>query len=91
MGTVPSIFCGLANSSGRPLANSPRCVKRGLWLAMYTLVRLGVSVRNETYSRRKQRRGVSGHLHHNQASRFQLYRGNGLNTESSHAEVSLRK
>lgn len=58
---------------------------------MYTLVRLGVSVRNETYSRRKQRREVSGHLRHNQASKFQPYGGKGLNTESSHAVVSLRK
>lgn len=43
-------LCSLANSSGRPLANSPRCVKRGLWLTICTLVRLGVSVRNVTYS-----------------------------------------
>lgn len=45
---------GLVNSCGCPLANSPRCVKRGLWLMMYMLVRLGVTVRNVTYSRRKQ-------------------------------------
>lgn len=44
------------------LASSPRCVKRGLRLMTEMLVRLGVTVRNVTYSRRKQRRGWSpGH------------------------------
>ena len=50
-GTTPSASqVGLTLLGARPLASSPRCVKRGLWLAMYTLVRLGVSVRKVTYS-----------------------------------------
>ena len=37
-----------------PSVVSPKCVKRGLRFTMCTLVMLGVTVRNVTYSREKQ-------------------------------------
>lgn len=53
LGTTPSTF-EVWPTLRAPSAHSPRCVKSGLWLATCTLVRLGVSVRNVTYSGRER-------------------------------------